>query len=236
MNIINVLIADDEPIARDILLSYCGRVPLLHVAAVCKNAQEAMNTLEQTSIDLLLLDINMPEITGIDMLKIINNPPPVILTTAYPEYAVESYELNTIDYLLKPFSFDRFSKAINKAIDAIETKPDINAEAERYLFVKSDGRQVRIRTSELSFIEAEKDYVRLHIPEKPVLVLSTMKSMEEQLESFPTFIRVHKSYIVNIAHVTEFDNNSLLVNGYKISIGGTYKERFTELMHTFRHS
>lgn len=236
MNIKNVLIADDEPIARDILLSYCSRIPSLHVAAVCRNAQETMNILEKNNIDLLLLDINMPEITGIDMLKIINNPPPVILTTAYPDYAVESYELNTVDYLLKPFSFDRFSKAINKAIDTIEHKPATDTESERFLFVKSDGRQVRINSSELSFIEADKDYVRLHIPGKAILVLSTMKSMEEQLENFPAFVRVHKSYIVNIAHVTEYDTGSLTVNGQQISVGGTYKERFTELMQTFRNS
>lgn len=236
MNIINVLIADDEPIARDILISYCSRIPSLHIAAVCKNAQEAMNTLEQSNIDLLLLDINMPEITGIDMLKIINNPPPVILTTAYPDYAVESYELNTIDYLLKPFSFDRFSKAINKAVDTIDTKPATDTAPERFLFVRSDGKQIRINTSELSFIEADKDYVRLHMPGKPLLVLSTMKNMEELLESFPAFVRVHKSYIINIAHITAFDSSNLTVNGQQISIGGTYKERFAELMNAFRHN
>ena len=130
----------------------------------------------------------------------------------------------------------RFSKAIIKAIDTIEHKPATDTESERFLFVKSDGRQVRINSSELSFIEADKDYVRLHIPGKTILVLSTMKSMEELLESFPAFVRVHKSYIVNIAHVTEYDTGSLTVNGQQISVGGTYKERFTELMQTFRNS
>ena len=136
---LNVLIADDEPIARDILLAYCARIPSLNVAATCKNAVEAIAALSKQDIDLMLLDINMPEISGTDMLKTLRNPPMTILTTAYAEYAVEGYELDVLDYLLKPFSFDRFAKAINKAIDKKELKNDTANEApvtDKALFIK----------------------------------------------------------------------------------------------------
>lgn len=234
MRPLNVLIADDEPIAREILLSFVARVPQLCVVAVCKNAQEVITAVNNNTVHLMLLDINMPEISGIDALKMLRNPPPVIFTTAYTQYAVESYELNTVDYLLKPFSFDRFLKAINKAIDQREHHRTLTELPDNDLFVKADGKLVKINTEDLILVAAEKDYVKLFTADKSLMILSTMKNMEEQLSAFPQFIRVHKSYIVNLSHITEVDGNNMKLGKHCVTIGSTYKDIVAARLHERR--
>lgn len=234
---LNVLIADDEPIARNILLAYCAKIPAIKVVATCKNAIEAISELNKANVDLMLLDINMPEITGADLLKTLRNPPPAIFTTAYSEYAVESYEMNVVDYLLKPFSFDRFAKAINKAIEKKETSNNTENDTsvtDRTLFIKSDGKLVKINLAELHLIEGVKDYVKLWVGDQSYMVHSTMKNMEEQLAVYTNMLRVHKSYIVNISHVQEVDGNMLKLGNQTVVVGNTYKDAFSEAFSRYR--
>lgn len=235
MEQLKVLIADDEPIARDIVMAYAAKLPTLKVVATCNNAVEVFEALNKQSVDILFLDINMPEITGIDLLKTLRNPPQVVFTTAYAEYAVESYELNAVDYLLKPFSFDRFVKAVNKATDKIEQSSSPNHSIQdNTLFVKSDGKLVRINLDELLLIEGLKDYVKLWVGEQSILVHSTMKNMEEQLAPYNNYVRVHKSYIVNVRHIREVEGNTLRLNKQEVVIGNTYREKVFELLDKFR--
>lgn len=234
MQQLKILIADDEPIARDIIIAYVAKMPMLEVAATCQNAIEVFETLNKQTIDILFLDINMPEISGIDLLKSLRNPPLVIFTTAYSEYAVESYELNAVDYLLKPISFERFAKAVNKAISLREEKPPGTPTQDNSLFVKSDGKLVRIDINELLLIEGVKDYVKLWAGDKPLMVHSTMKNMEEQLAQYQHMVRVHKSYIVNLSKVREVEGNALRLGQHEVVIGSTYREKVFELLDKWR--
>ncbi len=229
MRAIKVLIVDDEPIARDILKVYAGKIPQLQLVATCKNAIEAMNVLHTEPVDILLLDINMPGTSGIELIKQLNKSPLIILTTAYPQYAVESYELNTVDYLLKPFSFERFEKAIQKATELL-----VHKKTDDSIFVKCDGKLVKVSIDELEIIEAVKDYVKLWTGEKGLMVLSTMKNMEEQLSAYPQMVRVHKSYIVNVQHVKELSGNTIYTASHEVPIGNTYKEMVTEVFNKYR--
>lgn len=229
MRNIRVIIVDDEPIARDILKVYTGKMPQLELVATCKNAVEAMELLKNETADILLLDINMPGMSGMDLIKQLNNPPLVILTTAYPQYAVESYELNVIDYLLKPFAFSRFEKAISKASEQLEHQQTGDS-----IFVKADGKLVQISITELRLIEAVKDYVKLWLGDKSLMILSTMKNMEEQLAPYEHILRVHKSYMVNIRHITELSGGNIHTASHEIPIGNTYKDKVTEVFNKYR--
>jgi DNA-binding LytR/AlgR family response regulator len=238
---IQVLVVDDEPIARDILQTYIVKVPFLQLAGTCKNALEAFGFLSNNKVSLLLLDINMPEITGINFLKTLKDPPLVIFTTAYAEYAVESYDLNAVDYLLKPISFDRFLKGANKAADILRAtmEPAANvaapaAVADNMMFVRSEGKLVRIDLEKLWMIEGLKDYVRLWTETGKTIVHGTMKSFEEQLSAQKNFIRVHKSYIVNTRYVNEVDGNSLRIKDQLITIGSTYRDEVLAVFNRYK--
>lgn len=229
MHTIRVILVDDEPIARDILKVYAAKLPQLEVMATCKNAVEAIDILKSETADLLLLDINMPGMSGMELVKQLVNPPLVVLTTAYPQYAVESYELNAVDYLLKPFSFDRFEKAIQKASELLEHK-----KADDCIFVKCDGKLVKVNIRELQLIEAVKDYVKLWVGDKALMILSTMKNMEEQLSIYPQIVRVHKSYMLNVHYVRQLSGNTIYTTSHEIPIGNTYKEMVIEVFNKYR--
>ncbi len=242
MNIpaIKVLIIDDEPIARDIMETYVQKLPELELAGKCKNALEAFRFISQQHVDLLLLDINMPEINGMDFLKTLKNPPLVIFTTAYAEYAIESYELNAVDYLLKPVSFERFMKGAMKAIDisrsdtrvvAVQSAP---SQIDNLMFVKAEGKLVRIDLSELWLAEGLKDYVRLWTEKGKIIVHSTMKNFEEQLSAYPNFLRIHKSYIVNVKYISEVDGNSIRIKDQLVTIGSTYRDETFTMLNTYK--
>jgi DNA-binding LytR/AlgR family response regulator len=227
---INVVIVDDEPLAQEILKQYLGKIGTFEIAGVCKNALEAFALLNRQKIDILLLDIDIPEINGIDFIKSLKNPPLVIFTTAYSNYAVESYELNAVDYLLKPISFDRFLRAINKAQLLLQpsAKPSVPAEnntgMEKILFVRSDGKWVKVDLTKIWFVEGVKDYIKVWTDTGRVVIHSTMKNFEEQLSPFTNFIRVHKSYIVNLEYIQEIESNSIKIKDQIIAIGTTYRE------------
>jgi DNA-binding LytR/AlgR family response regulator len=241
MSLMRVAIVEDEPLAQEILQSYLQRINTFELVATCKDALEAFALLSQQSIDLLLLDINMPHISGMDFIKSLKNPPLVIFTTAYSEYAIDSYELNAVDYLLKPISFDRFLKATHKAQEMfkpmqinIPLQSQLPASTNKLLFVRSEGKWIKIDLSKLWFVEGLKDYVKLWMDDGRITVHSTMKNFEEQLATYSNFIRVHKSHIVNLEFVSEIENNSLKIKDQIIGIGNTYKDEVYKVLNDLK--
>ena len=230
---INALIVDDEPLAQDILETYIEKMPDLHLVQKCSNAFEANEALKQHDIELMFLDIQMPQLTGTDFLRSIADPPLVIFTTAYPNYALDGFELNAIDYLLKPISVDRFMKAVNKAIDQIELKRKsqagtITEEGPDYFFVKADKKLVRVNYADIIYIEGLKDYVIIRLPEDRVITLQTMKSLEEKLPQ-DRFMRIHRSYIVNLDRIEALDGNMVEVKEKgkmkDLPVGKSYRDQ-----------
>lgn len=235
---INVITVDDEPLALEVLETYISKLPNLNLVAKCNNAIEAFQALNTHQVDLMFLDIQMPQITGIDFLKTLANPPKVVFTTAYSEYAVDGYELNVVDYLLKPISFERFVKAIDKVIlssKADQNKVTVAAPAEKadYIFVKADKKLVKVRFEEIFYIEGLKDYVILHTPNGRIVTLQTMKSLERKL-SDDSFMRVHRSYIINLNHIDALDGNSVLIKKKMLPVGKNYKETLLEVVNKNR--
>lgn len=234
MGKISCLIVDDEPLALDILENYIQRVPNLDLQQRCNNALEAYDYLQQHEVDLLFLDIHMPELTGIDLLKSLSNRPAVIFTTAYPNYAMEGYELDVLDYLLKPIAFDRFLKAVGKANKVLlreaegyssseASGSEANSPEEEYIFVKSDLKLVKVRYDDILFIEGMKDYVKIQLPGQRIVTHQTMKGMESALPA-DRFMRIHRSYIVALDKIESLDSNLIEVGEHRISIGANYRE------------
>jgi len=229
---LRVLIVDDEPIAQGILETFLQKIPELELAAKCKNALDAFSFLSKQKVDLMLLDINMPEISGIELLKTLKDPPQVIFTTAYSKFALESYELNAIDYLLKPIPFQRFSTAIQKFLQY--NNNDQDSQAAKLIFAKSGNKLIRIDLAELLFLEGLKDYVKLYTSTGNIVVHSTMKNMEEQLSPYNNFIRVQKSYIINLKYVSEVNGNNIKIKEKEIAIGNTYKEEVMKYLNSYK--
>lgn len=215
----NCLIADDEPIAREILQSYIADTPGLTLVSSCSSALSALEVLKSESVDLLFLDVNMPKLSGIELLRTLEKPPLVILTTAYPDYALESYELNVTDYLLKPFSFERFLKAVRKA----EKKPGTGGLARDTIMIRADKKTWHVEVADIFFVESAGDYVTIHTGERKITTHASLKEMENQL-SPPAFLRVHKSWIVSKNAIQYMEGNLLMVAGTEIPIGKTYRE------------
>ena len=232
MSTLQILITDDEPLAIEVLQSHLKGIANAEVVGTCKNALEAFTFITKHSVDLLLLDINMPEITGVEFLRSLKEPPMVIFTTAYSTYALESYELNVVDYLLKPISFDRLNKAIEKAY---QLKHNIvqssNPTSEKMLFVRSDGKWLQIDVSNIWLVEGLGDYIKVYLNDERIIIHSTMKNFESQLKPYTQFLRVHKSHIVNVNFITQTDGNNLVVNNQTISIGAVYKDGLQQLIN-----
>ena len=223
------IVIEDEPLAQNILKKYIEDHPSLELAAICTDAMEAQAILNRQTVQLLFLDINLPKLSGINFIKTLIHPPLVIFTTAYPEFAVEGFELNAIDYLLKPFSFERFLKAVNKAIEKINSSvilPKKNEPpAPSFIFLKADKKIHKINLDNILFIEAVGDYMKVVTESGQLLVNETMKKM---LEDFPVnaFIRVHKSFIVAINKIKYIEGNYIQVGDKNIPIGATYSGEF----------
>ena len=216
------LIVEDEPIARDIIMSYCNHIPDIEVAGLCANAFEAKAILQKQKIDLLFLDINMPVLDGIAFLKTIKNPPKVIFTTAYKEYAVEAFDLAADDYLLKPFSLERFIIAVDKVISNTE-KAD--ADGGNFIFIKADGKIFKVKFDELLFAEAYGNYTKVVIVSNTLLPSISFSGFEEQLPK-NLFLRVHRSFIINKSKITHIEGNRIFINAFEVPIGSNYKEAF----------
>ncbi len=220
---INCLIVDDEPIARQGIQEYIDQVEFLHATAICKNAIEASSALQNNHIDLVFLDIQMPKITGIDFLKNLSNPPLVIFTTAFPEYAIEGYELNVMDYLLKPISFERFFKSVLKvqAYLSLRLRHEVT-QVENYFFIKSNQKIEKVLIEDILYVEALSNYVILYTKNKKHIVYMSFKGMESQLPE-GLFIKIHKSYIVAVNAIQTIDNNEVILADHILPISKSYR-------------
>lgn len=229
----NCLVVDDEPIARKIIINYIEQMPLLQLSAECINALSAIDHLRtHTNINIIFLDINMPNLSGVQLLKIVQPQQPVIFTTAYPEYAVESYELNAVDYLLKPFSFERFTKAVYKAIDVVKGPSknhyEITYERKPDFFIKSDGKNYPVSLDDILYCEAMKNYTMVVLKnDQKLMPLISLSKFETLLaDAGGEFIQVHRSFLIAKKHITAITANNVTVNKFEIPIGVQFKERF----------
>lgn len=234
------LAIDDESLALDLLEDNIRKVPFLELVKKCRSAFEAIEMLRQEKIDLIFLDIQMPDVSGIQFLKSLTKKPPVIFTTAFEKYALEGYELDVIDYLLKPFSFERFLKAVNKAQEYLNLteKSGLPASVEgangasNYLFVKTDYKLIKIDVKEILYIEGLKDYIKIYMTtaERPVITLLTMKAMEEKL-SPREFVRIHRSYIIAIHQVQFIQRNTVHIGNKEIPVSEHYKDNLYKIIN-----
>jgi two-component system LytT family response regulator len=217
-NKLKCVVVDDEPMAREILEIYIAKTPKLDLIASCKNAAEAIFLLQDNEVDVFFLDINMPEITGLSLAKIINQKSQIIFTTAYREYAIDGFILNVVDYLLKPISFDRFLQAVQKVAQSeiIENNTD-------FMFVRSDRKMVKIDFNTILYIESLSDYVKIFTSEKTIVVRETITSLEEKLP-VKKFIRIHRSFIISLQNITSYTNEFIEINQKALPISRSYKE------------
>ena len=240
----NVLIVDDEFLARKLLQDYVSKIPELQLAGTAQNAFEAFSFCKEHHVDIVLLDIHMPDLNGIELARTLKNVPSIIFTTAYSEYALESYEVSAVDYLLKPIALPRFMQAIEKAIARLkglatpsetpqppqtpQTPPQTPQTVQApHLMVKADYKLYKINFDDIHYIEGQHEYVSFYTKDKRVTALYSLKALEDQLPR-DKFIRVHKSYIVNIDHISEIEQVSLTVAGHKVPIGGSYRDSLLE--------
>ncbi len=242
---LRAIIVDDEPLALDVLETFIERIPgTITLVAKCSNALEAQKVLEEKEVDLMFLDIQMPQLTGVDFLRSLKNPPMVIFTTAYSEYALDGFELNAVDYLLKPISFERFMKAVNRASELhdlqsqgeIPEKDEIET-GKDFIFVKSDKKLVKVKYNDIIYIEGLKDYVIIRMDHGRVITLQTMKSLDVKLPS-GIFKRLHRSYIVNMDRINAIMGN--MVEVYEkgeikhLPIGKNYREELLDIINKNR--
>jgi len=226
------IIVDDEQLARGLIESYIKKMPYLSLHGKCKNSMEAMRILQQEAIDLMFLDIQMPDLSGVKFLKTLSNKPMVIFTTAYKEYAIEGYQLDVVDYLLKPISFERFVQAVNKAIErkknnTTENTNEItiqNKKAKDYILLKADHRTHRVKFTDILYIEGLREYVTFFTKNKNIIVLESLKKLEEILPK-SNFMRIHKSFIINTDKVMSLYGNQIEIENKKIPVGKSYIEK-----------
>jgi len=221
------IIIDDEPLAREGMKLNIKEINFLELIGEFEDAIKANDFIANNNVDLMFLDIQMPNLSGIDFLKSIKNPPLTILTTAYPQFALESYDLDIVDYLVKPIRIERFIKAVNKAQEIFEYKKSEKTGKERkdYVYIKSDRKYIKLDFSKIFYIEGLKDYVIVYVNDNKYITAMNIKTIYNQLPS-EIFFRVSKSYIININNITEIDNDFVKVNKKEIPIGRTYKEEF----------
>lgn len=222
-NTINCLIVEDEPLSQEILESYIENCPELKVAGICKDALQANQLLNSERIDLIFLDINMPILNGIDWLKSLDEIPEVIFTTAYPEHAVEGFNLNALDYLLKPFSFNRFLKAVNKFTCLQKNLEKSTMFSDSTITVKSNKKTYLLKTADLNYIESEGDYLKLHRDEDCIVIHETLKGFKTKLPD-KDFLRVHRSYIVNLNKIEYLEGNQICIGNKIIPVANSYRK------------
>ena len=228
---INCVIVDDEPLAREGLASYVREVDFLHMNGTCENPLELITLLDSQPADLIFLDIQMPKMNGIDFLKIVQNPPMVIITTAYPSYALEGFQLNVLDYLLKPITFDRFFKSANKAKDyhrlltkSASTDPKKTESSPDYFFIKCGNKYEKLYFEDVLFVEGMQNYVTIFTDKGKYVTLLNLKNLEQNLAS-PAFIRVHKSYLVATSKIDGIEGNEIFIQAHRIPISRNYRDQ-----------
>ncbi len=232
---IRCITIDDEPLALKQISGFVEKTPFFELVASCKSAFEAMEVIANTTVDLMFVDIQMPDLTGIDFVKSLNKDQKIIFTTAYQEYALEGFKVDALDYILKPFGYDEFLKSANKAkeyFNLVNKKSEIQVEAkEDYLFVKSEYKIRRINLHDILYIEGLREYVKIVLKnEKPVLSLMSLKSLEEKL-SKDQFMRVHRSFIVNLDEVQTIERSRIIFDKTYIPVSEQYKDKFQEFLN-----
>ena len=233
---IKCIVVDDEPLAQRVLEKYIASLSSLELLKKCNNALEAMSFLHQNKVDLIFLDIKMPELTGIEFLKTLTHPPQIIITTAYSEYALQGYEYSVTDYLLKPFSYERFLKAVNKVIDKkVENNsilPASREPADDFIFFKADKIDHKILFSEIKYIEGCGNYIKVFTNNKMLMVAETMTTIEKNLPT-ELFVRTHKSYIVSIKKIDQLEGNVIRIGKSTIPIGNYYRMQVTSILDKY---
>lgn len=232
--IIKCLIVDDEPPAREIIRRYIEEMPTLELVAECANAIQAFTVLQQQPVDLMFLDIRMPQLNGNDFLKTLKNPPKVIFTTAYTEYALEGYELDVVDYLMKPIPFDRFLKAVNKAFQHDLTKHETasaseDKKSESFVYFRADRKMVKVMLRDIQYIESMKDYVKVFASTGTIITKQSISSVEAMLPE-NNFIRVHRSYIVSLDKIKTFTSELIEIDKTEIPIGKLYRNGVLKML------
>ena len=233
---IRCIAVDDEPLALDIIESYVSKLPFLHLVKTCSSATEAMQVLHEEQVDLMFLDIEMPELTGIQFLNILKKQPLIIFTTAYPDYALEGFNQDAVDYLLKPIPFDRFLKAVTKAQERLQRNvkvteahpaaPAIHAPTEHdFMFVKADYKTIRVDFKDILWIEGLKDYIIIQTKDQKIITLLSMNKMMEKLPD-TKFLRVHRSFIVSLQKIDSIEKSRIRIGNKEVPIGEVYKEQF----------
>jgi two-component system, LytTR family, response regulator len=238
---LNCVIVEDEPLARNLLTEYVRKVPSLNLIEACSSPIIALEVLRSNPVDVLFLDVQMPELTGISLLKVLQKRPLVILTTAYSEYALQGYELDVVDYLLKPITFERFLKAVDKVTLRLESKKTPASVAEKppavveqpFVFIKDGTKLVKVVFDDILYVEGLKDYVTIHLNSQKIVSLQRLKTLEEQLPP-DKFIRVHNSFIVALRSIDVVHKNHVQIRNAQIPIGETYKKSFREFIEQNR--
>ncbi len=223
------IIVDDESIAHDIIGDYCNQLSDLHLVKNCYNAFDAIQALKKDKVDLIFLDINMPKVSGFEFLKSLKNPPEVIVTTAYHNYAVESYDLDVVDYLLKPFNLQRFLKAINKLKRAVDSSMLLDSKEERKVFLKEGKKYIQVSIDDILYMEGYGNYNKVVTVDRTIM---TLEKLSAYLEMFPakSFIQVHKSYVVAVSRIDMIQNNTIYIDSHKIPIGQTYRSAVNKVV------
>jgi len=236
---INCVIVDDEPLARNLMTEYVKKVPSLNLIEACSSPIAALEVLKKHPVDLLFLDVQMPELTGISMLKVMKKKPLVILTTAYSEYALQGYDLDVADYLLKPITFERFLRAVDKATERLSPKTQLVVERSAttadpsFVFVKDGTKLVKVVFDDIKYVEGLKDYVTIHTDTQKIISLQRLKTLEDQLPG-DKFIRIHNSYIVAIKAIDVVHKNNVQIGEAMLPIGETYKKSFRDVIEQRR--
>lgn len=231
---IQCLIVDDEPPAREVIRRYVEEVPTLELAGECANALQAFALLQQRSADLLFLDIRMPQLNGNDFLKTLQHPPKVIFTTAYTEYALEGYELDIVDYLMKPIPFDRFLKAVNKAFPTGAVKPTMptgatETKSEAFVYFRADRKMVKVMLADILYIESMKDYIKVFTEQGTLITKQSISSVEEMLPE-KSFARIHRSYIVSLLRIKTFTSELIEIGDTEVPIGKLYRNGVLKML------
>lgn len=231
------LVIDDEPLARDLMRSHIEKLENFEICAECGDAMKALHELHNYKVDLMFMDIQMPQITGLEFLKTLKNPPKVIITTAFREYALEGFELDVVDYLLKPITFERFLKSVNKYYQA--TQEDVNSTQsvqittskaeEAFIYVKENKKVVKLHLSDILYVEGLSEYVQIYTPNKKIITKTSMTNMSEKLPD-DNFMRIHKSFIVSLSKIEAFTSSSIEVPGKELPIGRSYKNSVLEVL------
>ena len=223
------LIVDDEPLARELIRAHVEKLENFEIVDQCGDAMKALNVLREKQVDLIFMDIQMPQITGIDFLKTLKHPPKVIITTAYREYALEGFELDVVDYLLKPITFERFLKSVNKYCQITQDEVQVitNSAADRlkdesFIYIKENKKVVKIHLSEIRYIEGLSEYVQIFTEKRKIITKTSMVQMEEKLPT-DSFLRIHKSFIVSIGKIEAFTANTIEIQGKELPIGRSFK-------------